>query len=168
MPLPFIARNSPWRVAGLLLLGLGFVFIGAWIAGLAGPPPRPGMTWLGWVGIVFFGACTVKAVPRLFDRSVLVRIDAQGVTVAQWSSRRIDWHRIERVGTWSHRGQRMLVLHLKQPAQHAERRLAAPIAAANRALTGGDVAITLTGTDRTFEEAFRAVSRFSPIAPDRT
>jgi hypothetical protein len=39
------------------------------------------------------------------------------------------------------------------------------LAGANRALTGGDISISLTGTDRKFAEALSAVERFRTRGP---
>ena len=54
----------------------------------------------------------------------------------------------------------MIVLQLRDPGRFPGRGLAAVLAKANRELTGGDISISLTGTDRTTEEALRAINQF--------
>ena len=156
----FSARNSPVRVALLVLLSIGFVILGAWIAGMFGEPPKPGAGWIGWFSIVFFGACGVAGLRRLFDRSEMVRISDDGVYYRSWSDATIPWSEIVDVTVWEHKGQRMIVLHLAHPDLFPSTSALRGLAGLSRGLTGGDIAITLTGTDRSFAEAMEAMFRF--------
>lgn len=70
------------------------------------------------------------------------------------------WTDIIDFNTWSLNGQRTVVLHLHDPARFPGWGSAAVLAKASRGLTGGDISISLTGTDRTTEDARRAIDHF--------
>ena len=124
---------------------------------------RHGMS-KGWIAAAFFGFCSIGIVPRLFDREDQVRISAEGIRAKQWSDATIAWDAIADLFVWYHRGQQLLVLRLVDPAGYPSNRPFAGLAALNRRLTGGDVAISLAGTDRRVDEAMAAVARFRPAS----
>jgi hypothetical protein len=159
----FVARNSRWRLALLIALGAGFVVTGFWMTGGFGAPPRPAIAWFGWVAIVFFGACSLALAVRFFDRSDQVRISSAGVYSRQWSEDTIPWSEIRDVSIWQFQRERTIVLHLRDPQMFPSRKLLGRLAGANRALTGGDVSISLTGTDRSFDDALAAIGRHASI-----
>ena len=64
---------------------------------------------------------------------------------------------------WSYKRQKSIVLHLSNPARFPGRGLTAKLASANRMLTGGDISISLTGTNRNFDDAMSAIVRFRRI-----
>lgn len=162
----FIAYSSRWRTAGLVMGSLVFVAIGLWMIGAIGPAPTSGrysqslILLAGWASIIFFGFCAAGWGKRLVDRQAQLRIGAAGIHSAPWSTQTIPWSEISDVGTWSSQGQTMIVLHLRDRTRYPGRGLAAMLADTNRGLTGGDVSISLTGTDRTVEEALSWVERF--------
>ena len=153
----FVAKPSRWRMALLGLGAVGFVVLGVWIAGLLGNPPKPGREWAGLLAIVFFGLCTLMIGRRLFDTEDQVRIDAQGIVSKQWSAQTIPWSAIADISVWEYRHQKSIILHLHDPAQFPSTTLAGKLAGANRALTGGDIAISLTGTTGRFDDAMAAI-----------
>lgn len=156
----FEARNSRWRL-GLLLLGaIAFVVAGLWMAGLFGAPPDPSLTWIGWASIMFFGFCAVIAARRMFDDAVQVRISGQGIFARSWSDQTIPWSEITDVSVWTYRRQKSIILHLRDPARFPGHGLAGRLQAANRAMTGGDIAISLAGTDGHFDAAVQAIGQF--------
>jgi hypothetical protein len=172
-PIPteeFIAFPSPWRIALLTLAAGIFVALGLWMVGVFGPPPesprysREMTIAIGWAGIIFFGLCGAVGVRRLFDGREQLRIGSGGIRSVPWSDQTIPWSEIDDVKTWSYKGQRSIILHLRDPAHFPGRGLAALLGGANRKLTGGDVAITLTGTDRSFDDAMSAIARFRPAS----
>lgn len=155
----FTARNSRWRLA---LLGAGaasFVFGGLVIAGLFGPPLRPGAEWFGWFCIAFFGLGGLVIVQRLFDRSEVVRIDGRGIYFKPWSEQTIPWSEIRDVTVWQLQGQRLIILHLANPDGFPSKKLLGWVAGANRVLTGGDIPIGLVGTDGNFDDAMATITR---------
>jgi hypothetical protein len=161
----FMAYNSRWRVALLLLGCVAFVMLGLWMAGIFGEPPNsrrysPGFLFVvGWSSVLLFGVFGLAGVRKFFDASVQLEIGTSGIRWSPWSDRLIPWSEIADVTTWRSNRQRMIVLRLHHPERFPRRGLAANFAAVNRKLTGGDIAITLTGTNRGFEEAMSAIAR---------
>ena len=82
-------------------------------------------------------------------------------------SRLIPWSAIYDVTTWRYKGQKAIVLHLYNPENSPGRGLAGILARFNRAVMGGDIGISLTLTNRSFDEAIAAIERFRLAAsPD--
>jgi len=160
----FVARSSPSRLMLIVAGALAFVALGVWLAGILGEPPEPGREWIGWVAIIFFGGCALVAAPRLFDSSEQVKISGAGVYAKQWSEQTIPWHEIIDISVWEFRGQRSLILHLANPERYPSSTLLGKMTGVNRALTGGDVAISLTGTDRKFADALAGAEYFRRAA----
>jgi hypothetical protein len=164
----FVASPSRWRIALIILGAVAFVGVGLWEGGAFGSVPQtsghsPAVTFaVGWSCAVFFGLCGAMGARRFFDRGEQLRIGSAGVRSARWSDQTIPWSEIIDVTTWRYRSQRAIILHLHDPARFPGRGLPALLAGANRKLTGGDVSISLTGTDRTFDEAISAIARFRP------
>jgi hypothetical protein len=165
----FIAYPSRMR---LVLLGLGaaaFVVLGLWMAGIFGPPPDSDrysastIFALGWICVVFFGLCGGAAIKKLFDAGEQLRIGRSGIRSTPWSDQTIPWSEFTDVTTWSHKQQNMIILHLRDPARFPGRGIGAMLSGANRMLTGGDIWISMTATDRSFEEAMSAIARFRKI-----
>lgn len=160
----FVAKASPWRLVLLVAGAIAFVAAGIWLAGLAGPSPKPGREWVGWACILFFGFCGIVGFRRIFDSGDQVRISGSGIYFSQWSEQTIPWSEITDISVWEFRGQKSLILHLAHPDRYQSTTILGKMAAANRALTGGDVAISLTGTDRSFADALAAAQYFRNAA----
>lgn len=158
----FEARYSKLRVLLLMVGAAGFVILGAWVAGLIGETPRPDRAWLGWIAIIFFGFCLIAIGRRLFDDDVQLRVDRHGLMSKPWSDATIPWHEIVAVGVWEHRRQNVIVLKLADPDRFPSSTMMGKLAGTNRMLTGGDVSISMTGTDRGFDEAMQAIGRYLP------
>ena len=162
----FIAYNSRWRLSAILFGVLGFVTLGMWMAGVFGVVPssrRYSATLLvviGWFCIVFFSVCGVATFRKIFDERPQLTIDSSGVLWTPWSDRLIPWSEIQDVTTWSHRNQNFIVLHLRNAELFPGKGLNAKLAGANRVLTGGDIAISLTGSNRSYGDAMSAIERF--------
>lgn len=162
----FVAYPSRWRIALMVLGAWMFVALGLWMLGVFGPPPSEGryspavVMVIGFGGVVFFGLCGVVGIGRLFDQREQVRIGPAGVLSIQWSGETIPWSEIVEVTTWSYRGQKAIILRLRDRTRFPGRGLPALLAGANRSLTGGDLAISLTGTNGRFEDALAAIARF--------
>ncbi|MFL6728970.1 MAG: STM3941 family protein [Sphingomicrobium sp.] len=151
----------------LIILGaIGFVALGSWMAGLFGEP-LPSRRWspaavhlIGWSSIVFFGACAVVGIRRALDTGPQLTISAQGIQWRPWSQDTIPWREIRDVSVWEFRRQKAIVLVLYHPEQYPSSSLAGKLASVNRGLTGGDISISLTGLDKSFDEAFAAIGKF--------
>ena len=97
---------------------------------------------------------------RLFDKNEQLRIGPEGIRWARWSDQTIPWSDVTDVGTWQFKGQSAIVLHLRDPARFPGKQPLAALAGLNRTLTSGDIAISLTGTDRSFADAMSAMKQF--------
>lgn len=166
----FVAYPSRRRIASLTLGAWAFVALGLWMLGAFGPPPASGryspgfLLVAGWCSVVFFGLCGVSWIKRLFDGREQLRIGPAGVRIAQWSEQTIPWSEIVDVTTWNFRGQKAIILHLRDRTRFPGRGVAAMLAGANRSITGGDISISLTATDRGFEDALSSIERFRSLA----
>lgn len=163
----FVAYRSRRRLALLLLFSLMFVVLGLRMGGAFGTPHSsrrysPEMIFLiGWSAVAFFGVGGIAIIRKMFDPNEQLRIDAAGIRYPAWSSQTIAWEEIHDVSTWSHQRQNMIILHLRDPGRFPDRTRARLFAdKANRLLTGGDVAISLAGMNRSFNEALSVIRRF--------
>lgn len=167
----FVAHNSRWRLGLIFLVAVGFVALGALLAGLFGEVPRlsdssrrrlppEALPYIGWMCITFFGCSAAVIGKRLFYVKAQLSIGEDGIVSSRWSDKLIPWSEITNVSTWSHKGQKCIVLHLKNPDRFPGSGLAGKLAHANRAIVRGDIAISLIGTDRSFNEAMSAIELF--------
>ncbi|MDE2405603.1 MAG: hypothetical protein KGM17_13125 [Sphingomonadales bacterium] len=164
----FVAHTSRWRTALLVAVSLGFVALGVWMAGLLGPVPvsrraGPMMTqFWGWASILFFGLCAAVGTKLWWANAERLRINALGIRWTGWCAQTIPWNEIIDVTEWRYRGSKSIILHLRNPSLYPGTGLAGLAGRANHALTGGDIGITLTGTDRKYDEAIFAIATFRP------
>lgn len=156
----FTARLSRWRI--LLLFGGAVLLtgVGVWLAGLLGASPAPDGIWAGWIGMVFFGICAASMVPMLFDTDVHIRISAQGIFWKRWNDQTIPWSEISDIRSWELSGQKMVVLKLRDPSRFPGKGIQGLLAAPNRAITGGDISLVLTGTDQSADAALAAIRQY--------
>jgi hypothetical protein len=164
----FVANTSRGRVALLLVTCLVFVVMGAWLAGLLGTPPvsarsSPMKAMIGgWLSVIFFGLGTVRLAKIWWDNSEQLRIGLAGIRYSRWTDQMIPWTEINGVTEWHHRKQRSIILHLKQPSLFPAQGIFGFLGRSNRMLTGGDISISLGGTDRSFDDAMAAINHFRP------
>ena len=110
--------------------------------------------------MAFFGLCAFAIGKRFFDGKAQLSIDVNGIVSPEWSDKLIAWSEISNVSTWSHKRQKFVVLHLRNPDRFPARGWAGKLAFANRDLTRADLTISLTGTDRSFDVAMSAIEGF--------
>ena len=145
----------------MLFGSLVFVGLGLWMAGAFGGSPVPFkiQVW-GWVGVLLFGLCALMIIPRLTDIDDQVRISSIGIYSKHWSDQTIPWSEITDVSVWKFRQQKSLTLRLADPSRFPSTTMLGKFGRANRALTGGDVVISLAGTDGRFDDALAAIRHF--------
>jgi hypothetical protein len=162
----FTAKPSLWRIFLLIMISTAFVTIGLWMIGAFGlqsESRRYGSLYtsvLGWTSIIFFGLCGLASIQMLFDTEVQVRINASGIYWKRYSDYTILWSDITNVSVWEFQRQKSIILTLRDPARYLSVESMGKLARANRALTGGDVAITLSGTDGRFDDAMAAIGHY--------
>jgi hypothetical protein len=162
----FVAYMSPARTILLVAGAILFVVLGCWMIGAFGDVPnssRFGATkvaLVGWASIIFFGACGIIGIRRLADKDEQLRISSRGIHWKQWSHATIPWSEILDVSVWSYRRQNSIILVLRRPEHFPSETLLGRFAGMNRALTGGDIAISTTALDRNLDEAMAAIESF--------
>ena len=161
----FVARPSVPRLL-LLTTGALVLVVGAmWLAGVFGSPPEPGSEWVGWSCIAFFGLATLALIGRLFDRNDQIIIDSRGLYWRQWSEQTIPWTEVRNVREAQVRRSRFLCVDLVHPEWFPSSKVAGRLAGVNRKLGFGDLGISTSGTDKSFDELKQAV--FSHWQPPR-
>ena len=164
----FVAYTSRWRTTLYMVGSLAFVVGGVWMTGVVTPPPvstraGPGMVMFwGWLTVVFFGLCAIAAAKILWKNGEQLRIGRLGVRWSRWENKTIPWIEITDVTEWGYKGTRSIILHLRNPSLFPGRGIMGFLGRANRNLTGGDIGISLAGTDRKFGEAMAAIEHFRP------
>ena len=162
----FVAYTSRWRTSLFVLGSIAFVALGIKMIGLVGQPPVSSraspemvMTW-GWIIILFFGMCTIVIAKIWWTNGEQLRIGATGIRYLRWSDETIPWEEIIDVTEWKQKGTRSIILHLRNPSLFPGKGILGFAARANRALTGGDIGISLASTDRKHDDAMAAIARF--------
>lgn len=181
----FVARTQPLKVVLGMFIALGFVAIGLWMTGILGKPvarpvvspddltiyPLPTSSsrypdWLvvtvGWACIVLFGGISVIGAIRLTNPADHLRVNRMGLLVPSYTDKTIAWSDIVDITTWSHRGQRSLVIKLRDPSRFERKPWRRALDSLNRGLTGGDIGLSMTGTNRTLKQALEAIETMRP------
>jgi len=162
----FVAHTSRFRMAILVIVSLAFVAGGVWMTGLLGPPPvssrsSPEMVMaLGWITIAFFGLGAVVIARLWWANNEMLRINPRGIRWLRWCDQTIPWDQITDITEWRYKSTRSIILHVRDPQLYPGKGIVGWAGRANRTLTGGDIGISMLGTDRTFDEAMTAIASF--------
>jgi hypothetical protein len=157
---PFVARPVPAKYFGMAAAGLVLTLLSAWLAGLLGRDYPPGRESAAWAGFVAMGLITLLLLLRAFDREDILRIGPSGLWYRLWSDDIIPWREIRDVSVWTVRGQKAILLHLVDPVRFPPSTLQGKAGSKDKFITGGDIAIALTGTDRSFDQAMAAIEEY--------
>ncbi len=115
---------------------------------------------LGVASCLIFLSLAVIAVIRLFDRDEQLRVSPDGIYYKRWSQTVIPWDEIVDVTVWKDRYQKFIMLHLADPRRFPSTTLVGRLSRANRRLTGGDIAISLTQMNRGFDDASAVIEDY--------
>jgi hypothetical protein len=100
-------RLSPWRMIGVMAVGLGFVLLSLFIT------PAHGTIGLviGGFGVAFFGFIALVAAWRLLAlRGPIVTVSPRGIQDVRVTGAIVPWSAIRSVSTWSAYNQPAIVL----------------------------------------------------------
>lgn len=142
--------KSPGALIGLVALGVVMTGLCAYL--LASPGVRTGQApWVQaalWVGVPFFGLCTLIAAMRAFGGPKdTVILTPTGLTDIRVSADEIPWSGVQSLGTWSSSGQRVMVVAV-DPETESRLRLttiARMTRKANRSLGADGLCVTAQG-----------------------
>lgn len=84
-------------------------------------------------------------------------IDLRGIRSLPWSDAIIPWSETIDVTAWFEKTIRFC---LAEPGRFPGKGLGGFLSGVNKALTGGDIAISLVGTDREVDDAMTAIASF--------
>jgi len=152
------ARTSIARTLGLAALSFGFVLVCAWLVTQDEVAPL----LAGVVGLIFFGGCTIAILWRLRHVGPAIEISTAGLCWRQFSDRTIPWHEVVHAEVRVVRRQKFLCLWLRTPVQWRGRMMAKS-AALSTQMGFGDMALSVLGTDRSFDELVVAVAHYVPV-----
>ena len=105
-------KGSPAKLIGLFALGILMTGLSAMIAFGYIPVTAGSLKqFMGWVGLLFFGACTLLIASRLMRASsTVVTLSPEGLLDTRVAARPIPWSAIQDVGVWTMQGQKVIVL----------------------------------------------------------
>ena len=163
----FVARGSPPRQIGLIVFSIAMAALCVWGTGALtppAPPPSPDRFWiaLSWFGAVVFAHCTLLLVYRLFDRRDQIVVDHRGIVWRRRSDEPIPWQAISKIEVRSAAFSSFLCLWLRHPEAFGSQRLAGWLGRLNRTMRYGDIPVTSTGLNRSFDELVQAVAQHWP------
>lgn len=104
---------SPWKHIGLGLLGIGMTALAAVIAIPLLPNFEPGSfdQFIGYIGTLFFGACTALIFWRAFSsQGPVVTIAPEGIRDTRVAAEIIPWTAIDGISVWGMQGQKFVIL----------------------------------------------------------
>lgn len=158
----FEARWSRFRVALLLLAALGFVAIPVgFIAN--GSEPTLKLLIAAILGIPFFSLAAAILARRLFQTETAVEVNERGIVYRQWSDATVLWKDMRGIAPYAIGRQKMLGIILRNPAKYPGRGVLARLAKINKRFSGYDITVSMTGTDRSFDELLDAIDAFQAI-----
>lgn len=156
----FEARPSRGKLIAMLAGALLFVAISLFI--ILNPDMIERRRWAipaAYVGLPFFLLCAGLFGRMLFSGAVQVRVDANGIYWRRWQDMPIPFSEIERAWHYALMGQSTLCLALRQPDRYPSKSAVLRASAkANKRMGAGDVAISMNGLDRSFDELMDAVA----------
>jgi hypothetical protein len=76
---------------------------------------------VGWIGVVFFGLCTLPILSQLFRSGPTIVIDDTGVLDRRWGVGRIAWEDIASVSITQGKRQRSISLWLRNESEYLGR-----------------------------------------------
>lgn len=173
----FIAHVSKSKTLMLLLLAILFVAAGIWCASSAeeiAASSRNAMFQndaivraFGWAAILFGLGGAAIVVRQLFRSGPVMEIDEHGVLWQRWSSQVIPWPAIAKAEPRAISGQQFLCLWLEEPSRYPAKSTLGKLASLNKGMGFGDIALSVQGTDQSFDRLVEAVGAHIDIGSQR-
>ena len=163
----------------LLLLTLGscaFVAAGAWLLSLDAAEVRAGRSFrlffndptfaygAGLASILFFGACGVYGIVKMFDRKPGLVLNSDGVVdnASGVAAGFIPWSEVLGAGVYEVQGRKMLIIGVRDPRKYIERggALRRMLNKANNGMTGSPITIPSVTLKMNFSEVVSLFNRY--------
>jgi hypothetical protein len=162
----------------LLVLGsCGFVALGAWLLSLDADEIRAGRSFtlffneptyvlvLGVAAILFFGACGVYGLLKMFDKKPGLVLNSEGIVdnASGAAVGFIPWNEVIGAGVYEIQKQKMLVIGVRDPQKYVERggALKRWVNKANLGMTGSPVTISSVALKIDFAELVPLFDRYA-------
>jgi hypothetical protein len=158
-----VARVSKGEVSFFALLCAGCVALGIWF--IVSPEDlvtrrysSPAfISGVGWILAVFCSLCLAAFIRQLFRTGPVLEIDEHGILWRRWSDATIPWNAITRVEVKTMREQKFLSLWLDEPESYPGRSTLGKFSSMNKAMGFGDLALSMQGTDQSFDRLVEVV-----------
>lgn len=119
---------------------------------------------IGYLGAIFFGACTAIAVSRaLRAQEIVVTISPQGVRDTRVAAEVIPWRAVRRIFTWEFRNQKVMVVVVDPAVEQSMTltRMARWTRKANAALGADGLCIAATGIKISHDTLFATATAYA-------
>lgn len=164
--------SSPVRMLGFIMLGDGMTALAGAIAlGRIGKAaPDSFITFIGWVGLLFFGLCTATILWRLVtERGAVVTLTPEGIRDVRVAAEFIARTAVQGISTWSSHGQRIIVLAVDQATEAGLTlsRIARWSRGANRSLGADGLCVTAQGLRMGYDDLLAVATAYHEAAERR-
>lgn len=119
--------------------------------------------FVGWVGLIFFGLCTLLVVWRFFTaQGVVLTLNADGIRDTRISDKLIPWSAVRDISTWQSQRQRIMILAVAPEFECSLNlsRLARMAREASRALGADGLSIGTNDLKTDYETLFKMATAF--------
>jgi hypothetical protein len=162
-------ESSPGKLLGLVGIGVVMTALGAALAfgGLSGRADTLSAHAVGTIALVFFAACTVVALWRLFTmHGPVITISPQGIRDTRVAADLIPWTAITGISTWEFKRQKIMILAVNPAVE--TKLLLTPMArwtrGAKRALGADGLGITAQGVKIDYDALLATVTAYAQAA----
>jgi hypothetical protein len=156
----FEARSLRSRLILLTLLG---VLMTAASAGLTVSDSLRSQIW-GWIGSIFFGACTIVGIVRSFRPPSTLVIDTEGIDDSRVGAGNVKWDDIKSVSIREVKSRPFICVELydEQPYLAKLPAYRRALVSANHAIGFPMVCLNFTEMDRTIDDAMSVIRTIRP------
>ena len=160
-------RGSRLKLVLLGALGIAMTAGCAWVAwaGLASPGSFAQLAI--WIGVPFFGMCTLIGLRRLFTAErVVLTLSPEGIRDTRVAAEVVPWAAVRGLGTWAMQGQKVLVLDVDPEVEKrlSLTRMARWSRGANAKLGADGLCISATGLEIGYDSLFEAATAYAQAA----
>lgn len=164
--------QSPWRMVVFLALGLAMTLLSAVLLSvpISSSANAAFVAAVAWIGVAFFGACTVLMLWRWISARGPVIV----LTPYEWRDNRISasavpWTAVRSIGTWSYQGQSLVVVSIDPDveARIGLTRIASWTRSANAALGADGLCVGPQGLKTNFAELLALFTAYADAATSR-